>query len=121
MKKIFAALTVAALLLPVAVDAQNQATAANSFVWDQPAPGAVDANNYTYSYYEGTVKTAFTGVSCTGTTSPFRCVVKIPAFSPGQHSITITATNVAGESAKSSPFVFNMVVTPATPVNIGIQ
>jgi len=97
-------------------------TATQRFAWDQDAPTLADAQGYTYKYYPDSATTgiAFTGVTCTGTSSPFVCSAPIPAFTPGNHSITVTANNVAGESAKSNPFAFNFVVTPGVPNNIRI-
>ena len=109
-------------LVPVSLLAQ-QATGNNKFGWDQPAPQLTDAQGYTYKYYpdgSGTAQT-FTGVTCTGAASPFQCVVQIPAFTPGNHTIQLSATNIAGESPKSSPFAFVFVVTPGAPTNIRIQ
>ena len=95
----------------------------SKFAWDQSAPVLADAQAYTYKYYPDNAATGvtFTGVTCTGTVSPFQCEVNIPAFTPGSHSVTFTATNAAGESAKSSPFAFAFVVTPAIPSNIRIK
>lgn len=102
--------------------AQPPGSSNQRFTFDQAAPTLADAQAYTYRYYpdNATVGIAFTGVTCSGTTSPFVCSVLIPAFTPGNHSITLTAANIAGESAKSSPFAFVFVVTPSVPVNIRI-
>lgn len=120
MNRIF--LIIALLLAPVLTSAQS-ATSANKFAFDQAAPTLADANAYTYKYYTdgSTTANTFTGVTCTGAASPFVCVTNIPAFTPGNHSITMTASNIAGESAKSAPFAFTFVVTPVTPANIRIQ
>lgn len=93
------------------------------FEWGQPAPTLADASGYTYKYYPdgATTGVTFTGVTCAGSAAPFTCEVLIPAFTPGNHSITITASNVAGESPKSAPFAFTFVVTPAAPVSIRIK
>lgn len=99
-----------------------QATPASKLVWDQSAPTLVDANSYTYKYYPdgATTGITLTGVTCTGTASPFVCQVSWPAFTPSNHTLQLTATNIAGESIKSDPFAFVFVVTPAKPVNIRI-
>ena len=98
------------------------ATATQKFAWDQDAPTLADAQGYTYKYYPDGSATGvtFQNVTCTGATSPFVCSAPIPAFTPGNHTITVTAGNIAGESAKSSPFAFNFVVTPGVPNNIRI-
>lgn len=122
MKKI---LTIAlALTVGVFGTAHAQTAVPSSRVgWDQAAPTLADANAYTYKYYPDGSATAvnFTGVTCTGTASPFQCVVGFPAFAPGNHTMQITASNAAGESVKSTPFAFVFVVTPATPVNVGLR
>lgn len=99
-----------------------QASSNQKFAFDISAPTLVDAQGYTYKYYPDNSPTGipFVGVVCAGTTSPFTCNVSIPAFTPGNHSIQLTASNVAGESLKSSPFVFVFVVTPSIPFNIRI-
>jgi hypothetical protein len=116
------AIVLVILTLPTVLFGQ-QATGNNKFAWDQSAPLLSDAQAYTYKYYPdgSTTAVTFVGVTCTGTASPFQCEVPIPAFTPGNHTIQLTATNIAGESAKSSPFAFTFVVTPATPANIRIK
>lgn len=111
------------LLFPSFAQAQPPVGSTNQrFAIDQQAPTLADAQGYTYKYYPDGATTGvnFTGVICAGTTSPFQCTVPIPAFTPGNHTITITATNLAGESTKSTPFAFNFVVTPSAPTNIRI-
>ena len=100
-----------------------QAIPTSKFAWDQSAPDLTTVQAYTYKHYDDNSATgvAFVGVTCTGTASPFTCVVNIPAYTPGNHSITLSASNVAGESVKSAPFAFVFVVTPGSPANIRIQ
>lgn len=115
-------LLLAFLLFASVASAQPPASSNQRFSFDEAAPTLADAQAYTYKYYPDGNATGvtFTGVTCSGTASPFLCSVLIPAFTPGNHSITLTATNVAGESAKSSPFAFVFVVTPSVPANIRI-
>ena len=98
------------------------ATPSNKFAWDQDAPSLSQAQAYTYKYYLDNSPTggSFSGVICTGTATPFNCSVPVPSMSQGTHSMTLTSSNVAGESSKSSPFVFDFVATPGTPGNIRI-
>lgn len=98
----------------------SQAISSSKFIFDQSAPDLISANGYTYKYYsDGSLTpTNFIGVTCVGTNSPFVCSVNIPAFTPGTHTVQFTATNIAGESAKSSLFSFTFVVTPSAPLNI---
>ena len=99
-----------------------QAIPTSKLIWDQDAPSLTDAQSYTYKYYAdgSTTGVAFTGVTCTGTVSPFTCTVNFPAFTPGNNSITLTSSNIAGESAKSAPLDFTFIVTPSSPRNIRI-
>ncbi len=93
-----------------------------TLLWDQPQATAAEAQALTYKYYAdgATTGVALTGVTCTGTTTVV-CSVSFPAFTPGAHSIQITATNAAGEGAKSAAFSFTFVLVPAAPVNIRVQ
>ena len=115
----FLILTIAS---PVFAQQPPIGTATQRFEWDQEAPTLTDAQGYTYKYYpdNATAGIVFQNVTCSGTTSPFVCSAPIPAFTPGNHTITVTATNIAGESPKSNPFDFNFVVTPSVPRSIRI-
>jgi hypothetical protein len=107
------------LVLPLAA---QTATPASRFAFDQVAPDLATANSYTYRYYaDGATTGVALTVTCTGTASPFLCTAPVPAFTPGSHSVTLTAGNTAGESPKSVPFSFTMVIIPAVPANIRIQ
>lgn len=47
--------------------------------------------------------------------------IPFPAMTPGSHSITITAYNVKGESAKPAPLTLTLIINvPAIPSNIRI-
>jgi len=118
MKKILLVLALTAL--PNVLYAQ--ATPTSKLAWDQAAPTLTDANGYTYKYYPDGAATGVTlaSVTCTGSSSPYACQVNYPAFTPGNHTLQLTATNAAGESVKSSPFAFAFVVIPAAPANIRI-
>lgn len=117
MKKLL--IIVGIVLLPIIGLAQ--ATGTSKLLFDQQAASLAEANGLGYKYY---VDGATTGVSltvtCTGVTSPFVCSAAFPAFTPGSHSLTLTASNAAGESAKSALFGFTFVVIPAVPSNIRI-
>ena len=121
MKKILFAIII--LLVTTTVYAQPPATGTNKLGWDQAAPTLTEAQGYTYKYYPdtATVGTTLTPVTCTGTTSPFVCDVPFPAFTPGAHTLTVTASNIAGESPKSLPLSFIFTVTPGIPVNVRIK
>lgn len=111
------------VLLAVPILVEAQAVPTSKFAWTQDAPTLADAQGYTYLYFPdgATTGIAFTGVTCTGATSPFACEVNIPAFTPGNHTVTLAARNVAGESAKTTPLSFVFVVTPATPQGFRIK
>ena len=120
MKLILTILTV--LLLPAISYAQQnpQATSSMKFGWDQDISADEDVTALTFKYYadDSSVGVPFTGVVCGGTAPTVSCSVPIPAFTPGVHSIRISASNIAGESALSVPFGFALVVTPAAPRSI---
>jgi len=100
---------------------QAQATGDSKLLFDQTAVTLVEANSYIYRYYPDAATTGvILTVICTGTVSPFTCSAAFPAFTPGTHTLTLTAANLAGESAKSAPFTFTFVVVPGIPANIRI-
>jgi hypothetical protein len=123
MKNLIRIVSILLILLPTKLFAQ--ATSTSKIVVDQPAPTLVIAQGYTYKYYEGTTGTILTGTTCTGTTSPFPCTFTFPAFTPGSHTITVTASDTSVtpnlESPKSAPLTFTFVVVPQTPLNPRIQ
>src|SRR5215510_7867242 len=85
---------------------QAQAIPTSKLAFDQAAPDLASAQGYTYRYYPdgATTGTVLTGVTCTGTISPFQCEVAFPSFTPGNHTLKLTAANIAGETAQSAPF-----------------
>jgi hypothetical protein len=112
----------AALLLAIPAFASAQVVPSDKIAWDQQAPDLASAQAYTYKYYPdgATTGITFTGVTCTsaGTPAVITCRANFPAFTPGAHTLTITATNAAGESPKSATFKFDLVVVPTAPTNI---
>ena len=83
-------------------------TSVSIFSWNEAADGLSDVQLYTYKYYlDGSlVPISLTNVNCIGSTSPFQCSVNFPTFYNGSHSLTLTASNTAGESLKSNKFMF---------------
>lgn len=120
-KYVLIALWVLGLMIPVA--AQDKAVSTSKLAWDQPAPDLSAAQGYTYRYYPDGAPTgvALTSVACTNIASIFTCSVGFPAFTPGLHTLTLTASNIAGESAQSAIFTFTFVVVPGAPHTIHIQ
>lgn len=121
MKKILFTLVILFLsLMPVY---GQSAISTSKIGWDQDATTLIEAQGLTYKYYADASVTgvAFVTVSCVGTVSPYQCEVAFPAFTPGTHSITLTAGNLAGESIKSLPLGFTFVVIPTAPKNLKIK
>jgi hypothetical protein len=108
------------LLLPGVVYAQ--AIPSSKLAWDQSGVDLATVQAYTYKYYPdlATTGTTLSNVTCSGTTSPFQCEVAYPAFTPGNHTIKISASNIAGETL-SDLFAFTFVVQPAKPLNLHIK
>lgn len=109
------------------VAAQVNAVPGQQFVWDQPAPNLVEANGYTYLHYDDNATTgvAFSGVVCVEKTpvvsNVYECAVAIPAYTPGTHTVTVAAKNIAGESERSIPLTFTLVVVPGTPTALRVR
>jgi hypothetical protein len=124
-KTLFTILT--ALTFAGVVSAQTPTgTPSSQLSWDQVAPTVNDARAYVYKYYPDGATAASAGVTiptvtCTGLTSPFQCSASFPAFTPGPHTLTLTASSAAGESAKSPSMSFTFVVIPAAPANLRIE
>lgn len=116
------------LLVLVGLGVAHSATAqtvvpSSRLGWDEVAASNSEAGGFTYKYYPDGAATATTigTATCTGGSSPFACTVPFPTFSPGSHTLQLTATNAAGESAKSAVFSFTVVAIPATPTNLRVQ
>lgn len=87
--------------------------------WDQDM-GPAEAMFYTY-YPDGAAQgTVLTGVECSAVRPVTVCRAPFPAFTPGPHRITLTASNTAGEGPHSPPFLFTFTVLPAAPANLRI-
>ena len=105
------------------VTAQIVATNANRFGLDQPAADLATAQAYTYRIYaDGSPTAVVVPATCSGTTSPFLCAVPVSAakLTPGAHTVTFTAANVAGESVPSAGLTFQLVAAPVAPANLRI-
>jgi hypothetical protein len=121
MKTLLVAVSI--LAIPTVARAQN-ATPTSKVAWTQVADSLATANGYGYKYYADASTTGVvfpTPVTCTVTGTTFNCVVNIPTFTQGMHSITVTASNVGGESPKSAALSFTYVVpVPAAPTVLKI-
>jgi len=111
------------LLASVVVSAQT-ATPSSHLTWDQGGPDLPTIQAYTFRYYAdgGATGNVLAAVVCTsaGTPPVVTCTVPFPAFTPGSHTLTLTAANVAGESTPSAPLAFTMIVQPSSPANVRI-
>jgi len=121
MKRLLVSLSFLIFLIPQIL--HSQAISTSKLAWSEDAPTLSDAQSYTYRYYSdgASVGTPIASVVCTGITSPFQCEAPFPAFTPGNHTITLTAGNLAGESGKTSPLDFTFIVTPAIPTGLRIK
>lgn len=117
------------LLIPSTLFAQTDANTVSKLAWDQDRLGP-EPLPLIYKYFadNATVGIQLTEVVCSSTNSAdpnavFACTAKFPAFTPGPHSIYITATNPSnplGISDKSETLNFTFTVNPATPRNLRI-
>lgn len=117
-------LLVLLLALPSSVAAQTAPNVGpnDSFAWNQDGTSLATVQAYVYKYYlDGAVTgSVFSGVTCSGTATPFTCQVRSPTFAMGSHSIALTAASAAGESVFSSPFQFVYGNPPQIPNNIRV-
>lgn len=122
-------ITAIVLTLGLAASASAQSVLpGDKLGWDAPASNLAAAQAQTYMIQVDTAAPfAATGVTCTGTVSPFACVTAFPAATPGvNHEVKVAAratVTVDGKptvltSSYSTPLVFQLVVIPGTPVNV---
>lgn len=102
--------------------AQGTATTGNKLAWDQPNATLTEAQGFVYKQYAdgATTGVVLTGVTCSGTTT-ITCQTAFPAYTPGNHSVTVTASAGSVESLKSTPLAFQFIVVPSAPANVRIQ
>ena len=103
--------------------AHAQATTASQLVWNQVAVDEGTAANYTYTYDPdgAATGTVLAPVACNTDGVTIACSAPMPAFTPGAHALTLTASNAAGESPHSTPISFTFVVVPDAPTSLRIQ
>lgn len=92
-----------------------------TLVWDQPNATAPEAQGFTYRYYpDGATTGVVLGSVLCGGSPVVTCAAPFPAFTPGSHTLTLSAGNLAGEGPKSVPLGFVFVVAPSAPVQLRI-
>lgn len=102
------------------------AVGTSKLVFDVPGPALADVQAYLYKHYDdgaatGTLFAPGTVTCATSATANlFTCTVPFPAYTPGNHAVTLTASNSAGEGPPSASFSFKFEVTPGKIVNVRI-
>ena len=115
------------LLLSVIMAAQTNATPNDKIGLDiaivpSTNQDAATAQAYTWKAYLDGSATAIilTGAACSGM-NPATCQFPIPAaFPSGSHTLTVSATNTAGEGPKSAPLSFILTRPPNAPTTLRI-
>ena len=89
--------------------------------WDQIAADSIDLAAIRYAIYVDATRAELTNVSCAPTSAagPFACAARLPALTPGAHTLELASFVVDGsvlESAKSAPLrvVVSAVTAEAT-------
>lgn len=90
--------------------------------WDQSAATLAEAQSYTYAFQiDGGSGVAALNVVCGGPGPGYVCSAAFPASTPGNHSMTLTASiTVNGTTVTSAPSAsisYRLVVAPAPPTN----
>ena len=98
-------------------------TGRERFGWDQPASDAAELATFRYAIYVDGVRSIAADVSCGSTagTGGFPCSGRLPAMSPGTHTLELAAFfDIDGilESAKSPPL--RVTVTGLTSAAIAV-
>ena len=114
-------------LIATAVSAQS-ATGSSKLAWTQAGPDLAAVQSFVYRHYDDASTTGIAmptaTVKCVEqvpvVAGIFECEVGFPAFAPGAHTLTLSASNAAGESAKSVPLVFTFFVVPSPPTILRI-
>lgn len=111
----------AAATMVIAVGIMLYSQTPKHLAWDQVAANLAEAQGLSYKFYaDGSPAGApLTGVTCSGTTSPFLCVtVGLPTLPPGNHTLTLTAVSADAESAQSNSVSISV---PQSPGNVRKQ
>lgn len=81
-------------------------TGSERLAWDQQAGNATELASFHYAVYVDGVRSELPDAACTPASSGFTCSARLPAITPGSHTIEIASFTVdlgIVESAKSSP------------------
>ncbi len=81
-------------------------TGAERLAWDQQASNATELASFHYAIYVDGVRSELPDASCAPAQSGFTCSARLPAITPGSHTIELASFTVdlgVVESSKSSP------------------
>lgn len=121
MRRLFLAIAICLYAAPAL--AQTQAIGTENLGWTEAGSSLAEVQAYQYLVADGTAApVVLTAVTCSGTTSPYACQVRLPALTTGLHSLAVLArTTVNGQvltSAPSAPLSVLIVAVPAVPQNV---
>lgn len=111
-------------LLPPPTDKPVPLPGGGGVSWEQPGASLAEVQDLTYRIYQDALPpVVLTGVRCAAkSVSPWTCTAPFPTGSIGVvHTITLTASNAAGETVKSAPYTYVLVVVPRTPAKVGVK
>ena len=96
--------------------ADERITGSERLGWDQPAGDAAELASFHYAIYMDGMRSELAGTVCTtdAVAGRFGCSARLPAMSPGAHSLELAAFSVDDgvlESPKSPPL--RVIVAPA--------
>ena len=117
------ALVALLVALLVRVGLAQVATPGSRLAWDQDAPSLAEAQGQTYeASWDGAVAVPLTGVTCTGTASPYACSGALPPLTVGTHTVTLRARNATGTGPTSDALAFSYspFALPSAPRNLRI-
>jgi glucose/arabinose dehydrogenase len=97
--------------------AEERISGSERIGWDQQAGDATELGTFRYAMYVDGTRSELSGVTCAAATAAFACTARLPAMTPGSHTLELASFVVDGgsvlESAKSPPLRVNVAVTSA--------
>src|SRR4051812_23036575 len=90
--------------------------------WDQQAADSTEVASFHYAVYVDGVRSELTGVTCTPAPPAFACTGRLPALTPGSHTLelaTFISDVAVVESGKSAPLRITLGSLAASPVASG--